>query len=151
MLDAVDSAPTTMEQPTRDAWRKYVLARRDGKRNALHAAAEDIAALARHGQFGTLPALSAASRVGEVDIAYALADEYFEPTVDPVVAEPIGGAARYSLFMPPGDALRRDVRFMNLMKRRGLVAYWTETGKWPDFCADPDLPYDCKAEPSKAP
>lgn len=22
--------------------------------------------------------------------------------------------------------------------------YWMATGRWPDFCADPNLPYDCR-------
>ena len=33
--------------------------------------------------------------------------------------------------------------------RIGLVDYWRTTGKWPDFCSDPSLPYDCKAEAAK--
>jgi len=148
MLDAVDSAPITMEQPVRAAWRKYLLARRDGKKDAIHAALEDFVALAHQGQFGGIFPISAAAQVGEVDFAYALADEYYRRTADPVYAEPIGGAARYSLFMPPAAALRKDARFMILMKRLGLVDYWTETGKWPDFCAD--VPYDCKAEGARA-
>jgi hypothetical protein len=38
---------------------------------------------------------------------------------------------------------------MPLVARIGLVRYWTESGKWPDFCFEPDLPYDCKAEAAK--
>jgi hypothetical protein len=34
---------------------------------------------------------------------------------------------------------------MPLAARLGLVAAWRETGKWPDFCAEPDLPYNCAA------
>ena len=33
--------------------------------------------------------------------------------------------------------------------RFGLVDYWRATGKWPDFCAEPGQPYDCKAEAAK--
>ena len=42
-------------------------------------------------------------------------------------------------------AFRQDPRFMPLVKRLGLVDYWMQSGHWPDFCAEPDLPYDCKA------
>ena len=38
---------------------------------------------------------------------------------------------------------------MQLAARSGLIGYWRETGKWPDFCFDPDLPYDCKKEAAK--
>jgi hypothetical protein len=31
----------------------------------------------------------------------------------------------------------------------GLVAYWNVAGKWPDFCAAGDLPYNCKTEAQK--
>jgi tetratricopeptide (TPR) repeat protein len=33
--------------------------------------------------------------------------------------------------------------------RVGLIRYWQSSGKWPDFCFDPDLPFDCKKEASK--
>lgn len=50
------------------------------------------------------------------------------------------------LFMPAAAALRRDPRVLDLAHRQGLVRYWVTSGKWPDFCAQPDLPYDCRAE-----
>jgi hypothetical protein len=48
------------------------------------------------------------------------------------------------LFEPETEPLRRDPRFMTLAARFGLVDYWRRTGKWPDFCGDPGLPYDCR-------
>ena len=44
---------------------------------------------------------------------------------------------------------RSDPRFMQVAKRAGLVAYWQQSGKWPDFCSEADLPYNCKAEAAK--
>ena len=52
-------------------------------------------------------------------------------------------------FRPSLAGFRRDPRFMQVMQRVGLVDYWRKSGKWPDFCSDPDLPYDCKAEAAK--
>lgn len=52
-------------------------------------------------------------------------------------------------FRPSFAALRRDRRFMKIAGRYGLTDYWRESGKWPDFCDEPDLPYDCKAEAAK--
>jgi hypothetical protein len=54
-----------------------------------------------------------------------------------------------TLFFPQDRALRRDPRFMALAAHLGLLDYWTRTGKWPDFCSEPDLPYDCKAEAAR--
>jgi tetratricopeptide (TPR) repeat protein len=55
----------------------------------------------------------------------------------------------YILFRPWMSSIRRDPRFMQLSSRLGLTAYWRSTGKWPDFCRDPDLLYDCKVEAAK--
>jgi tetratricopeptide (TPR) repeat protein len=53
------------------------------------------------------------------------------------------------IFRPSFFALHRDRRFMVIAHRFGLSDFWRDTGKWPDFCARPDLPYDCKAEVDK--
>lgn len=72
------------------------------------------------------------SRQGDVDGAYA---EFAKiPDGDPRVS---------FLFLPEMKAFRRDARFMPLAARLGLVDYWRKTGHWPDFCSEPDLPYDC--------
>jgi len=38
---------------------------------------------------------------------------------------------------------------MGLAARIGLADYWRATGQWPDFCAEPGLPYDCRAEAAR--
>ncbi len=53
------------------------------------------------------------------------------------------------LFRPPMKELRRDPRFMQIGRTLGLLGYWRASNTWPDFCADPDLPYDCKQEAAK--
>jgi len=53
------------------------------------------------------------------------------------------------IFRPSLRKFRHDRRFMLVAKRIGLIDYWTKSGKWPDFCFDPDQPYDCKAEAAK--
>jgi hypothetical protein len=54
-----------------------------------------------------------------------------------------------ALFRPYMRGIRHDPRFMPLAARLGLVRYWMETNKWPDFCLDADLPYNCKREAAK--
>jgi hypothetical protein len=46
-------------------------------------------------------------------------------------------------------ALRRDPRFMTLANKFGLPQYWRSTGKWPDFCSDANLPYNCQQAAAK--
>jgi hypothetical protein len=105
----------------------------------LHTAVKDIDALARAGQFGFSPAIAAIASVGDLDAAFALATVYFQrPRADTGI-----------LFVAPAESMRRDRRFMQLAKRAGLTDYWRQTGRWPDFCAEPDLPYDCRAEAAR--
>lgn len=55
----------------------------------------------------------------------------------------------YVFFRPAFKNFRRDPRFMAFAKRLGLTRYWRTSGQWPDFCNEPALPYDCKAEAAK--
>jgi hypothetical protein len=74
------------------------------------------------------------SREGDVDGAYA------------EVERTIGSPQNFieNLYGPGMKAFRADPRFMRLAKRLGLVDYWEKSGHWPDFCAEPGLPYDCR-------
>jgi hypothetical protein len=53
------------------------------------------------------------------------------------------------IFRPALHNFRRDPRFMRVAQRTGLLDYWRKSGKWPDLCDEPDLPYNCKAEAAK--
>jgi TolB-like protein/tetratricopeptide (TPR) repeat protein len=87
-------------------------------------------------------AIESLSLLGFVDDAFAIAQHY-----NPVSAD--GVESPDFLFRPETVALRRDPRFMALANKWGLPQYWRATGKWPDFCAAPDLPYNCQAEAAK--
>ena len=74
------------------------------------------------------------AREGDLDGAYA------------AIAQPQPNSRRATnlLFYPEMRAFRADPRFMPLAKRLGLVDYWVKSNHWPDFCAEPGLPYDCR-------
>ncbi len=78
--------------------------------------------------------------LGFKDDAFAMVDRVSRraPDRDPVF-----------LFRAPMSPLQRDPRFMVVAERFGLVSYWRKTDRWPDFCADPALPYDCRAVAGK--
>ena len=59
------------------------------------------------------------------------------------------GAMTGMLFRPTMRKFRYDPRFMRVTAHLGLLAHWRSSGKWPDFCSETDLPYDCKAEAAK--
>jgi hypothetical protein len=44
---------------------------------------------------------------------------------------------------------RRDPRFLLIFEPGGVVDRWRATDRWPDFCSEPNLPYNCKAEVEK--
>lgn len=48
-------------------------------------------------------------------------------------------------FRPAFSDLHRDPRFMAIAARFGVARFWIQSGRWPDFCFDPAIPYDCKA------
>ncbi len=76
---------------------------------------------------------------GKVDDAYRLLGApAFQPRLDVGI-----------LFRPEFRSLRADPRFIQVAARLGLVRYWRESGKWPDFCTSEQLRYDCKAEAAK--
>ena len=87
--------------------------------------------------------ISTLSSLGLVDDAFRMADGYAQ-------AGMTGFSSPAFLFSPGAASMRRDPRFMTLAAKLGLVHYWRSTGKWPDFCAEPGLPYACKAEAAKA-
>ena len=53
------------------------------------------------------------------------------------------------MFRPAARQFWRDPHSLAYAKRVGLLQYWRTSGKWPDFCYETDLPYDCKAETAK--
>lgn len=50
------------------------------------------------------------------------------------------------LFWPDAAELRRDPRFFAKMAQVGMVQKWRARGRWPDFCSDRRLAYDCRRE-----
>lgn len=81
--------------------------------------------------------------LGALDDAFRLADglEAGYPRTNTTTA---------FLFTPPLAPMQRDPRFMRLAARLKLAQFWQASGKWPDFCAKPGWPYDCRAEAAKA-
>jgi hypothetical protein len=90
----------------------------------------------------TKNAIQELSALGLVDDAFSLSQRY-----TPGAA--LTGADSAFLFYPLTAPMRRDPRFMQLAARIKLVDYWRTSGKWPDFCADPKLPYTCQAQATR--
>jgi len=100
--------------------RALALAAPDGPNRSMRNAIQELAA------------------IGLIDDAFAMAQRY-TPGAN------LTDADSAFLFFPLTLPMRRDPRFMQLAARFGLVNYWRASGKWPDFCAEPDWPYNCQA------
>jgi TolB-like protein len=92
---------------------------------------------------GLQSAISGLSLLGFVDDAFAVADRYGR---SPQIQTDSSGF----LFEPALAAMRRDPRFIAFAAHFGLVDHWRKTGKWPDFCGQPGLPYDCRVEAARS-
>ena len=53
------------------------------------------------------------------------------------------------MFRPKVEDFWKDPRALLIARRTGLLQFWQTSGKWPDFCLNRDLPYDCKKEAAK--
>jgi TolB-like protein len=134
-----------------DVERSSLRALASGGASDRNAAAGHMRAAVEAGAFPAPLAVSQLSALGDVDGAFAAANRAFTPETmgapkSLTWGESIGTEV---LFSPPAAAMRKDVRFMRLTARLGLVDYWRASGHWPDFCSEPGLPYDCKAEAAR--
>jgi DNA-binding winged helix-turn-helix (wHTH) protein len=123
---------------TAPLWRQYFEALKCRCGQAV--AAQRIDAAGAEGDVSPRFSIAAISRLGEVDRAIDVAGRDF-------------GTANYAdvrfLFAENTGPMRRQPRFMALTAKLGLAAYWKATDRWPEFCAEPGLPYDCKVEAAK--
>lgn len=51
---------------------------------------------------------------------------------------------RTVLLKPAFRSGRHDPKVMELFEATTQLDYWLQTSNWPDFCAEPELPYDCE-------
>lgn len=88
------------------------------------------------------------STPAEVLEAYGRDDEAYQMLMR-APPQSIDQVTLQTLFRPTLRNMRQNPRFLRVAQHFGLLKYWRQSGKWPDFCFDPDLPYDCKAEAAK--
>ena len=139
---ALDDPTVPMTGPDKETWRKVLLAIGSKNRRLAASAKPSVISFAKDGDTPRRYAVMFLSQMGFVDDAFAVAQGLAAAPPLPIVT----GA----LYAPATAAMRADPRFMRLAAKLDLVDYWRSTGKWPDFCSEPSLPYDCKVEATKA-
>ncbi|HEX7944317.1 MAG TPA: winged helix-turn-helix domain-containing protein [Phenylobacterium sp.] len=118
----------------------FLRARATGSKADVDQAVAKLRLTAGRGQLGRAYLFKALVALHRLDDAFAL-------------AAPQSGdapAIEGSWLLAPGmEAAQRDPRFWPLAARLGLVSYWRKRGAWPDFCSEPDLPFDCATEAAR--
>jgi DNA-binding winged helix-turn-helix (wHTH) protein/tetratricopeptide (TPR) repeat protein len=135
LADAGDKRPN-YEPPELEGWRDLALARKSHDPAQVRALVREILAKFAAGRIYAADAVLDLENLGSVDQVFAVAAQA-KPT-DPLDPE--------TLFRSFADGVRRDPRFMPLAAKLGLADDWRSSGKWPDFCSEPQIPYDCRVE-----
>jgi TolB-like protein len=128
-----------------EVWRDAIAAIVSHDIAAKSAASRRLAVAAENGSVQVGDAIATMGELGDLEGALHLADRVAQETNKPSMQWGFGGGL-VALFAPVSARLRSDHRFMVIADRLGLVDYWRTSGHWPDFCSQPDLSYDCRAE-----
>lgn len=134
-IDAIDAAAAPNEGLS-PVWRSFIEARAARSKRVTEAAIHKIRAAADDGKIDRETEIMMLEALGQTRLALAAANL----ALDRRQLEP-----RF-LFAPFMDGVRRDPGFVGLAARVGLVTYWRETGKRPDFCRGPETSGDCPTE-----
>ena len=132
IFDAMDAQSPSGENEN-EIWRSFIKAKatRSGRLTAgtalriREAAGQEI--ISRENELLMLAALGETRQAMEAANS-ALDEKRFESWV---------------LFTPVTRNLRQDPGFVGLALRMGLIDYWRETGKRPDFCINPTMRSEC--------
>ena len=134
---AGDVRPKPMDR----SWQMFLEARISPSRANIEKALDAFRARYRQSPSDVPGYLQALGTFGRVDEAFEVMKN--ELALDSVMA------GTEVLFRPHMRPIRADPRFIALAAKFGLVQYWEKSKVWPDFCSEPDLPYDCRKEAAK--
>jgi hypothetical protein len=122
------------------AWQLFLEARMKPSPANIEAALNEFRARNRRSccDLGYVQALGTFNRV----------DEAFRVMESDEAIDALAGG-REALFRVHMRPIYSDPRFIRVAQRLELLDYWQKSGRWPDFCSEPRLPYDCKAVAAK--
>ena len=135
IMDATD-ATTPPGQSQTAIWRSFIQARAARSKQAAAATIEKVREAAGDGKITRETEIMMLAGLGETKQAIAVTNLALDDSeLDP----------RF-LFTPVMSDVRRDPGFVGLASRMGLIKYWRETGKRPDFCTGPAATSECSPQ-----
>lgn len=130
----LDARPSLHESNA--VWRAFIEAKATGSEQAAEVAAIKIRAAADQGTITRENEIMMLAGLGESKQAIDAANS----ALDHHPLEP------WFLFTPVTRNLRLDPAFVPLAARMGLIKYWRETGKRPDFCTSTAAQGECSPQ-----
>ena len=127
---------TTAEENPEAIWRKFIEARSSRSATVTAAAIREIRAAADQTRITRENEIMMLAALGQPGQAIEVANS----DIDHLRPE------SWVLFTPVTGNIRRDPGFVPLVSRLGLIKYWRETGKWPDFCTEPATRSECSPQ-----
>jgi len=117
-------------------WRVFIEARAASSEQVKKTTSLRIRVAADHGTITRENEIMMLAALGETKQAIEVANS----VLDQQQLEP------WFLFTPVTRNVRLDPGFVPLAARFGLIKYWRETGKRPDFCTGPAARSECSAQ-----
>ena len=117
-------------------WRAFVEAKEAHSQQVTEAASLKIRAAADLGTISRENEIMMLAALGETKQAITAANSVLDHQA----------LESWVLFTPVTRNMRQDPGFVSLASRLGLIKYWRETGKRPDFCTDPAARSECSPQ-----
>ena len=118
-------------------WRVYVNAKAANSKPATNVALRQIREAAEQGKVPREIEIMMIAGLGETKQAIEEANSQLDRNQ---------ALESWFLFTPVTEKLRQDPGFFSLATRMGLIKYWRETGKLPDFCTNPERRSECSPQ-----
>ena len=117
-------------------WRAFIEAKEAHSELVTEATSVKIRAAADHGTISRENEIMMLAALGETKQAIEAANSVLDHQE----------LESWVLFTPVTRNVRQDPGFVPLASRLGLIKYWRETGKRPDFCTDPAARSECSPQ-----
>jgi TolB-like protein len=118
-------------------WRNFIEAKTAHSKQMILTAIPRIREAADQGKIPRETEITMLAELGETDQAFEAANSALDHHQQ---------LQAWFLFAPVTRNLRQDPGFIPLASRMGLIKYWREAGKRPDFCTDPVARSECSPQ-----